>query len=68
MVGERHRCLIERISKGDDDGVDAGAVAVGYRVISKINQGSAIVSSGNPVTWRVCKALTYTVTRALSEL
>lgn len=33
VVGERHRCLIERINKGDDDGVDAGAAAVGYRVI-----------------------------------
>lgn len=27
VVGERGRCLIERISKGDDDGVDAEAIA-----------------------------------------
>ena len=36
VVGERHRCLLERISKGDDDGVDAGAAAVGYRVIKAL--------------------------------
>jgi hypothetical protein len=28
VVGERHPCLIERINKGDDDGVDAGVAAV----------------------------------------
>jgi hypothetical protein len=27
VVGERDHCLTERISKGDDDGVDAGAIA-----------------------------------------
>ena len=37
VVGERDRCLIERISKDDDDGVDAGAIASGYRVIRALS-------------------------------